>query len=484
MAAPRVLIIDDTKEILQFCENFLENKYELECYDNGYDGIKRAKKGDIDLILLDKNFTKLPPDKIMSSDPASEGVYILKQLKSNSKLSSIPVIMVTNFADYASTVKALESGADDYVEWEALRIDDYYLERKMQDLLTDQTKSEKELCKLFNSFGLMGKSARAIEVFKQMDLARKNANWDKTVLIMGETGVGKELVARAIHHLGPRNKRRFISINCSAIPSELLESELFGYEKGAFTDARKEKMGLFEVADGGTIFLDEIGTMPMALQPKLLSFLQSRKFMHVGGTRELTVDVRIIAATNVDLALLVKNGEFREDLYYRFNVLPIIIPNLSERNEDIPDLVHYFLKHQTDENRHALSITDEAMEFLKKRHWYGNVRELENFIRRVALGKQKVITLKDVYMAERFEVRVGGEVTSGQCATLDRNECPFIGKISTREMERLMIVKALEANNWYVKKAAETLEIGKSKFYQRIKEYGLKDKVKGYDGSS
>ncbi len=481
---PKVLIIDDTQEILRFCKNFIDGDYDFECHDNGFDGLKRAKRGGIDLILLDKNFTKLPPEKIMSPDPASEGVYILNQLKNNAKLRQIPVIMVTNFADYASTVKALESGADDYVEWEALRIDDYYLERKMQDLLQDRTKSDKELLKMFNDFGLIGKSPRLMETLRQIDLARQNANWDKTVLVLGETGVGKELFARAVHHLGPRGKRRFISINCSAIPGELLESELFGHEKGAFTDARRDKMGLFEVAEGGTVFLDEIGTMSLSLQPKLLSFLQSRKYMHVGGTVEKSVDVRIIAATNVDLTLLVKNGEFREDLYYRFNVLPIIVPSLSERAEDIPDLVNYFLRSQSDRERGKLAITDEAMEFMKKRHWYGNVRELENFVRRIALGKQKVITLKDVYMAERYEVRIGGEVSGGQCTTLDKNECPFIGKLSSREMERLMIIKALEANNWYVKKAADMLEIGKSKFYQRIKEYGLKDKVKGYDGSA
>ncbi len=483
MAIPKVLIIDDTREILQFCENFMESKYEFECYDNGFDGLKRARLGNVDLILLDKNFTKLPPEKIMGPDPSSEGVFILRELKSNTKLARIPVIMVTNFADYSSTVKALEGGADDYVEWEALRIDDYYLERKMQDLLQDHTVSDKELQKMFNDFGLIGKSPRMMEIFRQLDLARKNANWDKTVLILGETGVGKELVARAIHHLGPRSKRRFIAINCSAIPGELLESELFGYEKGAFTDARKEKMGLFEVADGGTVFLDEVGTMSMLLQPKLLSFLQSRKFMHVGGTVEKTVDVRIVAATNVDLSLLVKNGAFREDLYYRFNVLPILLPALSERAEDIPALAQYFLTHQIEPGRETLQITDEAMEFLKKRRWFGNIRELENFIRRVAMGKQKVITLKDVYMAERFEVRVGGEISAGQCSTLDKNECPFIGKISLKDLEKMMILKALEANNWYVKKAADTLGIGKSKFYQRIKEYGLKDKVKGYDGT-
>lgn len=480
--APKVLVIDDTKEILHFCENFMEGVYEFECCDNGAEGLKRAQKGDIDLILLDKNFTKLPSSKIMGPDPASEGVFILQKLKSHPKLQKIPVMMVTNFADYSSTVKALESGADDYVEWEALRIDDYYLERKMRDLLQDKSKLTRQIRKKYNEFGLMGKSKAMIETFTKIDLAVNNANWDKTVLIMGETGVGKELVARAIHHLGPRGKRRFISINCSAIPKELLESELFGYEKGAFTDAKKEKMGLFEVADGGTVFLDEIGTLSYNLQPKFLSFLQSRKFMQVGGTQERAVDVRIIAATNVDLAILVKNKEFREDLYYRLNVLPIILPPLRERQDDIPELINFFLQSQTD--REPIAITDEAMDFMKKKHWQGNVRELENFVRRVALGKQRVITLKDVYMAERSEIQLSsGQVEKDRCSILDNNECPFIGKLTYKDMERLMIIKALEANNWYVKKAADILEIGKSKLYQRINEYGLKDKVKGYDGN-
>ena len=476
---PTILIIDDTKEILHFCENFMEGEYQFECFDNGKDGLKRAQKGDIDLILLDKNFTKLPASKIMSDDPASEGVFILSKLKTHPKMKKIPVIMVTNFADYSSTVKALKGGADDYVEWEALRIDDFYLERKMRDLLQDRSKATEKIIKVYNEFGIVGSSPAMLDTFKRMELAVHNSNWDKTVLIMGETGVGKELIARAIHHLGPRSKRRFISINCSAIPSELLESELFGYEKGAFTDAKKEKMGLFEVADGGTVFLDEVGMLPYSMQPKLLSFLQSRKFIHVGGTREKTVDVRIVAATNVDLAALVNNNEFREDLFYRLNVIPIIIPSLKERTADIPELVKHFLRSQND--REPLAITDEAMDFLKKKQWKGNVREIENFIRRVALGKEKVITLKDVYIAERSEKQIGGEISDGGCVILDKNECPIIGKLSYKDVEKLMIIKALEANNWYVKKAADVLEIGKSKLYQRIKEYGLKDKVKGYD---
>ncbi|OQY29955.1 MAG: hypothetical protein B6244_01465 [Candidatus Cloacimonetes bacterium 4572_55] len=481
--AYKVLIIDDTREIHKYCMDFMDYEYDFECFDNGFEGLKRVKKGDVQLILLDKNFSTLPSEKIMGPDPKTEGVYILKKLKNSAKLKKIPVIMVTNFADYNSTVEALDIGADDYVEWEALRIDDFFLERKMLDLLENRDREHAELIKMFNKFGLIGKSDKMLEMFKPLQLAVQDASWDKTVLILGETGVGKELVARAVHHLGSRSRKGFVSINCAAIPGELLESELFGHEKGAFTDARRDKVGLFEIADHGTAFLDEIGSMSHSLQPKLLRFLQSRSFMRVGATTERNVDVRIVAATNVDLRELVKQGDFREDLYYRFNVLPIVVPALNERSDDIPSLAKFFLKQQRGSEQDSLGITNEAIGFLKKRRWFGNVRELENFIRRVSLGKHKVVTLKDVLMAERLEAPIGGDVADGRCATLEQNECPFIGKIPIKKMEKMMIIKVLEKNDWYVKKACEDLQIGKSKFYQRINEYELKDKVKGFDGN-
>ncbi len=333
------------------------------------------------------------------------------------------------------------------------------LEREKQDL-------KKQLEKILSSSqieGIIGKSKAIIELSQMI---KKIAPTSATVLLTGESGVGKEVFAKAIHYNSPRASKPFIKINCAAIPEELLESELFGYEKGAFTGATTTKKGKFELADGGTIFLDEIGDMPLSLQAKILRVLQEKEIERLGGSTPIKIDVRIIAATNKDLEKMVYEGTFREDLYYRLNVISVHIPPLRERKEDIPLLVYYFLDRFNREYSKELTISDSLMEKLIEYNWPGNIRQLQNTIERmVILAKDKILTEKDLPVDIKKQLKTSTGVKTKE----EKLELPK----TVEELEKEAIIKALEQTGYVIKKAAQKLGMTPRQVRYRMEKYNI-----------
>lgn len=337
----KVLIIDDGIDITNYCQQFISEGmnhigraegFEYTHITNGIN-LKNDLRKNYDLILLDKNFAKCSAQELLGpkEDVENEGLRILKRIKEIG--SKIPVIMVTSHADYDSAALALRMGAFDYVEWDAMQKDFLFLKTKMLRALDWAKKSKDDLIKKYNDWGLVGKSDPMVKLFQNIDNV---VNSDSNVFLSGPTGVGKDLVAKIIHNHGKREDKPFVSVNCPAISKYLLESELFGHEKGAFTDATKKYEGRFKSADKGTIFLNEIGDLPLELQVKLLKVIEEKKIEPVGSSVSLGVDVRIISATNQNIEDLIPKGLFREDLYYRLNVLKIEIPPLKEKKRGYP----------------------------------------------------------------------------------------------------------------------------------------------------
>jgi len=314
---------------------------------------------------------------------------------------------------------------------------------------------------------LIGKSQA---ICKIRAMIKQVAHSDSTVLILGQSGTGKDIISSCIHHFSNRCENAFVPINCGAIPGELIESELFGHEKGAFTGAITRRPGRFEIANGGTLFLDEIGDMPLPMQVKLLRVIQERTIDRVGGNASIKVDVRLIAATNKNLDELIKQGKFREDLFYRLNVFPINVPSLSERNEDIPDLIDYHLNRIQERLKHSIEFTDDAIDVLCHYPWPGNIRELENFLERmVILHRDQVLDEKDIddaYKQKKSPV----ETPSHPIFSADS---PFNIKEYIANIERQMIQFALDRSNGIVNVAAEYLSLGRSTLIDKMKKYHL-----------
>jgi len=313
---------------------------------------------------------------------------------------------------------------------------------------------------------IVGKHPKMFEVYKMMGRVMSNK---ATVLILGETGTGKEVVAQAIHFNGPIKDGPFVAIDCASLPSDLLESELFGHEKGAFTGAVAQKMGKFELADKGTLFLDEIGNLTLATQVKLLRFLQEKRIERVGGTKSIELDVRIITATNLDLEKAVKGGSFREDLYYRLNVVAISLPPLRERRDDIPLLVQHFLqKFKSESGGKVKPVLPETMDLLMRYGWPGNVRELENVIERaIVIGKSEAILIEDLPLGIQKE-----KVTSGKELDTSSDRITFDERVEN--FEKKLIIDALEKANWIQTKAAKALGTSRSIMKYKMKKYGIK----------
>ena len=397
--------------------------------------------------------------------PGTDGFGVLEQARAIDP--GVGVLMITGHGSVESAVEAMKRGADDYltkpVNLEELRkrvstvIEKARLSRRVRELET----------RLGEKFGQLVGRSRAMEaLFRQMDLvaaARSN------VLIVGESGTGKELVANALHENSPRRARRFLPINCAAIPSEILESELFGHEKGSFTGATSRKLGKFELADGGTLFLDEIGELPLEMQVKLLRVLEQREFMRVGGTETIAVDIRLIAATNQDLESAVEAGRFRSDLYYRLKVVTLKIPPLRERREDIPLLANHFLELFARENaREGLRFAPETMRVLVQRPWEGNVRELKNLVESLV-----VLTASDEIRVEHlpseYREPLGEESAAGVRAPDGAAGAP----LTMDEIERRAILDALERTRGNRTQAADMLGIGLRTLQRKLKEYRL-----------
>lgn len=445
----KILIVDDEAGILDTVSGILEDEgYRTFTAKDAETAIDILDKEEIDLVFLDVWLPKM------------SGIEAIKKIKERD--FHIPVIMISGHGNVEVAVQAVKLGAFDFLE-KPLSMERIILtaERALQ------FKSlEKENIKLRSSilkkYELVGNSQAMKKIKTQIEMI---ARGDSRVLILGESGTGKELVARMIHSLSPRANSSFIEVNCAAIPQELIESELFGHEKGAFTGAIDKKIGKFELANEGTLFLDEIGDMSLLTQAKLLRVIETQKFQRVGGTRDITVNVRIISATNKDLTEEIKKGNFREDLYYRLNVVPIYISPLRERKEDIPELVNYFMdEFSREKGWRRKKISNEAMQILKNYDWPGNVRELKNAVERLM-----IMVMDETIEASDIE-------NTGIIRNRLREESYF-SYTTLREardaFERDFILKKLKENNWNMTKTAEMIGIERSNLYKKIKSLGI-----------
>jgi len=453
-----VLIIDDEAGIRESLQTLLELEgYDVETAATGQQGLNRLGQRTFDLILLDLAL----PDR--------NGLDILAELRAQDP--GVSVIMITAYGTVENAVRAMQSGAANFVQkpWDNEKLlADVRAAVARHRAEEENIQLKRALKQRYNFEHIIGKSEPMLKIF---DLVAQVAPSRSTVLLQGESGTGKELIAKAIHLNSQRRDRPFVPVNTGSMPPDLLESTLFGHVKGAFTSAIASKKGLFEVADKGTLFLDEIGTMSLDTQSKILRVLQDRKFMHLGGIHELQVDVRIIAATNVDLRQMVREGKFREDLFYRLNVITIDLPPLRQRKEDIPLLVEHFLQKYSQENeREARHITPEALRPLVAYSWPGNVRELENVVERA------------VVLSSGIEI--GSELLPdhmvGRGSTMPVMEHrPDASLFDILEdCERRIITDMLEKCNWNQTEAAERFRVPLSTLNQKIKRLNIEIKKK------
>jgi DNA-binding NtrC family response regulator len=456
-----VLIIDDEAAIRESLQTLLEmDGYSTETAESGKEGLTRAGEKPFDLILLDVAL------------PDVNGIDLLAELRQRD--SNLPVIIITAYGTVENAVRAMQSGAANFVQkpWDNEKLlADVRAAVARRRAEEENVQLKRALKQRYNFENIIGKSEAMLKIF---DLVAQVAPSRSTVLLQGESGTGKELIAKAIHLNSPRRDRPFVPVNTGSMPPDLLESTLFGHLKGAFTSAVASKKGLFEIADRGTLFLDEIGTMGMDTQSKILRVLQDRKFMHLGGVHEIQVDVRIIAATNVDLKQLVKEGKFREDLFYRLNVIMIDLPPLRQRKEDIPLLVEHFLQKYTEENgRASLRMTSEALRSLLTYSWPGNVRELENVIERaVVLSSGSDIGL------DLIVDHIAGRGSS--FPVLEHRADASLFDI-IEECERRIIAEMLEKCNWNQTEAADRFRVPLSTLNQKIKRLNIEIKKKARD---
>lgn len=442
----RILVVDDEEIVRQsLLAWFKEDGYDVDTAENADAALRLFETGKYSLILLDIKM------------PGMSGMDLLVKLKEYDPHAII--ILITAYASVSSAVKALKSGAYDYIT-KPIDPDElsHIVEKALyqKNLETENVKLKESIDEIAKPDNLIGESHQMKEIY---NLIHTVAPTDTTVLILGESGTGKELVAKAIHLNSKRKYFPMVTVNCGALPESLLESELFGHEKGAFTGAHYRRKGKFEMANGGTIFLDEIGTISNKVQVELLRVIETKQFTRVGGSETISSDFRVIAATNENLEELVKEGKFREDLYYRLNVFTIHIPPLRERVDDIPLLANYFLKkYTTSMNKKITGISDEAINFMLRYKWPGNVRELENAIERaVVICRNDKIQLEDL----PFKVSNNTQWTDVEDKSLS-------------EVEKRHIAIVLKENNWNISKSAEDLKIDRVTLYNKIKKYGLR----------
>ena len=457
---PKILVIDDDRIVLRAAQEILQRSgYQVMAIDDAIEGLAAVKDPSIDVAVLDIKMPNL------------SGMELLKAFKQTRP--DVEVIMMTAFAAVETAVEAVKAGAYDYLTkpFENIDILSMAVGRAVEKkALRDRTRVLEEQLSARTMFEeLVGQSAQMRAVFKLVDTVAFST---ASVLITGESGTGKELVARAIHYRSPRREKAFIAVNCSALTETLLESELFGHVKGSFTGATGNKKGLFEAADGGTIFLDEIGDIPPATQVRLLRVLQEGEVKRVGATDSLKVDVRVISATRVDLAKAMKEGRFREDLYYRLNVISIHLPPLRDRPEDIPLLAHHFLKVYAQKvGKPVTSISPEAMEALTTARWEGNVRELENVLERaVVLCAGPQVDLDDLPAEVRSSRKGGGDIEVFSLAHLPYAQAK---KLAMRAFERRYLSALLEKSSGNISSAARAAGVDRSNFRRLLKQYDV-----------
>jgi len=448
----KILIVEDEKSMREVLKILLEGEgYEVMTASDGLEGIAHLDKDIFDLVVTDIKM------------PKADGFEVLKRIKDISP--DTIVIMITAFGTKESGIEAMKLGAYDYIS-KPFNIDEIRLivkkaiEKKREHIELSLLRQKVDVT--YSLDNIIGQSPKMQELFRVIPrIAQSNSN----VLITGESGSGKELVAHAMHNLSHRKEKNIVTINCAAFPEGLLESELFGHMKGAFTGAVYNKQGLFEIADGGSVFLDEIAEMPTSLQAKLLRVLENGTFRRIGGTTDIKVDVRVISATNKELNEEIATGRFREDLYYRLNVVPVLMPPLRERKEDIPLLINHFLSKTADSPK---KITPEAMKLLIDYSWKGNVRELENVIERIAL------------LTEREEITPAN--LPPEIITQSRSDLKSIAELTEEgiDLEQLIVdiekdylLKALEKTDGVKTDAAKLLRLSFRSFRHRLQKYGI-----------
>ncbi len=478
---PPILVVDDEENIRQYLKSLLTLKgYDVVLAQDGEEALTRLSEGAaFSLIILDIMLPKM------------DGLEVLGRIRKTARQT--PVIMLTGVGETGTIVKAMKLGASDYL---TKPFEEEELDFAMNSVL-EKNKLVQELKSLKTQLDVKKKEGYFLSVSDKMnkvkEIIEQVSPTDVTVLIRGESGVGKEIVSRSIHFNSLRVKKAFIKVNCAALPEELLESELFGFEKGAFTGAFKLKPGKFELANEGTIFLDEIAEMSPPLQAKLLQVLQDGEFSRLGGKRDIQVDVRVVAATNKDLELMVKEGRFREDLYYRLNVVSIYVPALRERKEEIPILCEYFLeKYNKKFNKSIAQVPENLMGLFMTHEWPGNVRELENMIKRIVVLEDQasvVAELNASINASRQAVAAASVAAAAAAAPAPasgvavdaaaRAAAPQaislkeITKKAALEAEKEIIFRVLNQTNWNRKKAAKILNISYKALLYKIKESGI-----------
>ncbi len=456
----RVLVIDDEAGIRDHMRMILEYEgYECAVAALADEGIAAFERDVPDVVFLDVKM------------PGMDGIEALKRLREIN--DQVPIVMISGHASIQTAVEATKLGAFDFIEkpFGTERVLVTVRNAVAQRSLREENQT---LAKALDVRHEMVGSSGALK--KVQDSIKRAAPTNATVLILGESGVGKELVARAIHRNSLRAKERFVQVNCAAIPEELIESELFGHEKGSFTGAAEKQIGKFEQADRGTIFLDEVGDMSAKTQAKVLRVLQEGEVERLGSAKTIKVDVRVIAATNKDLEEEIAQGRFREDLYFRLSVIPIQVPPLRERTEDIPLLVNHFTERLSRENnRKTPRFTPQAVEFFKQQRWKGNVRELRNAVERLVIMADDRIDVDDLRDLVRLEPRGG---------TSDNNETKGDARVGTlREFkenaERAFLVQKLREHAWNISKTAEVIGTPRSNLYKKLEQYNIRQETDG-----
>jgi two-component system, NtrC family, nitrogen regulation response regulator NtrX len=453
----RILVIDDEAEIRRSVRMILEYEgYDVIEAASGPEGLTMAEREAPDLVFLDVKM------------PGMDGLEVLQRIKALNE--AVPVVIISGHGTVSTAVEATKAGAFDFIEkpLASERVLVTIRNALDQTRLRDENRSLKRAVEVRHQ--MVGESQPLKQIW---DAIKRAAPTNATVLLLGESGSGKELVARSIHRNSLRSRDRFVQVNCAAIPEELIESELFGHEKGSFTGATEKQIGKFEQADHGTIFLDEVGDMSAKTQAKVLRVLQEGEVERLGSARTIKVDVRVIAATNKDLEAEIEKGTFREDLYFRLSVIPIRVPPLRDRAEDIPALVRHFADlFSRDNNRKPQRFTPAALEYMQKARWKGNVRELKNTVERlIIMTPGEVVDVPDLRDIVRLEPK--GAPTDND------KERPGTLREFKEVAERTFLVGKLRENNWNISKTAEVIGTPRSNLYKKLEQYGITEEGDG-----
>ena len=472
---PRILVIDDESAIRDSLRMILEyENYEFSGAASGADGLAQIKRDPPDMVVLDIKM------------PGTNGLETLAEIRRMDE--SVPVAMISGHGTITDAMQATRLGAFDFIEKPFTSERVLVTVEKGLELRSLRRENRELKLAMEAKYEIVGNST---SLRKVLEAVQRAAPTNATVMLLGESGVGKELVARTIHRNSPRAGQRFIQVNCAAIPEELIESELFGHEKGSFTGATEKQIGKFEQADRGTIFLDEVGDMSAKTQAKVLRVLQEQEVERLGSARTIKVDVRVIAATNKNLEDAIARGEFREDLYCRLNVIPILVPPLRDRREDMPALVQHFAKLTSEEhNLKPKRFEPRAMEVLQRYRWRGNIRELRNTVERVM-----IMAPGDLIRVEDLPAEIRGDSaarpmaseaaapvqSTAAAAAPSSSPTPAAGTLREfkEAAERAFLVEKLRENNWNISKTAEALDTPRSNLYKKLEQYGIKQEIDG-----